>query len=63
MFHVNPLPAEDSYETQVLFSLKKKKKKTMKKYSRLSSAAVMFGALRVNNPKLLYKLVLEFDNL
>ena len=37
-------------EYQVLFSWKKKdKKKTKKKYSRLPSAAVMIGALRVKS--------------
>ena len=35
----------------------------MKKCSRLSSAAAVIGALRVNNTKILNKLVLEFGDL
>ena len=45
MFHVNPLPAEDSHEiSKVLFSLKNNEK-----YLRMSSAAVVIGALRIKS--------------
>ena len=47
MFHWNPPSAKDSHEiSHIIFSEKKKKK-----YSRLSSAAVVIGAFRVNNIK------------
>ena len=46
--------AEDSLETSsVIFS---EKKKTMKKYLWMSSAAVMIGALRVKTGKFAYSL-------
>ena len=44
IFHVNPLPREDSNETSNLFSSKDKTKKKIKKIKVLSSAAVLLNS-------------------
>ena len=44
IFHENSLLADDSHEIYLIFS------KIGKDVTKLSSAAVVIGALRVNNP-------------